>query len=167
VIQKHRRFAMQYYDVKNSQGTPLVLGVNPHGLFIFRHSQLHRPVVTFSWAECSELSFTEKKFSIQVRKCHKQIIIFVLLFAIEYRLTTAGARQGDQGLLLPVPSLRHLPAYPEPVHRAPPSLCTDNVCRAKRSSPTPLTLFSLSFPRLFPSLVHIFGSPSTFIWIYS
>ena len=68
VIQKHRRFAMQYYDVKNNQGTPLVLGVNPHGLFVFRHMQLHRPVVTFSWAECSELSFTEKKFSIQVGK---------------------------------------------------------------------------------------------------
>eukprot|EP00048_Salpingoeca_helianthica_P015518 m.227187 g.227187 ORF g.227187 m.227187 type:complete len:806 (-) comp17143_c0_seq1:162-2579(-) len=66
VIQKHRRFAMQYFHVKNSQGTPLVLGVNPHGLFLFRNEQLHRPVATFSWAECSELSFTEKKFSIQV-----------------------------------------------------------------------------------------------------
>lgn len=66
VIQKHRRFAMQYFHVKNSQGTPLVLGINPHGLFMFRNEQLHRPVATFSWAECSELSFTEKKFSIQV-----------------------------------------------------------------------------------------------------
>jgi hypothetical protein len=66
VIQKHRRFAMQYYEVKNNQGTTLVLGINPHGLFIFRVGQLHKPVVTFSWAECSELAFTEKKFSIQV-----------------------------------------------------------------------------------------------------
>ncbi len=69
IVQKHRRFAMQYFDVKNKKGTPLTLGASPHGLYLYRHNQLHKPVVTFSWTECSELAFTDKKFSIQVRAC--------------------------------------------------------------------------------------------------
>lgn len=66
ITQKHPRFAMQYFDIKNKKGTPLTLGVNQHGLAVYRHSKMARPVVSFSWAECSELAFTDKKFTIQV-----------------------------------------------------------------------------------------------------
>eukprot|EP00053_Salpingoeca_punica_P017075 m.163317 g.163317 ORF g.163317 m.163317 type:complete len:737 (-) comp17110_c2_seq1:638-2848(-) len=67
IIQKHKRFAMQYFNIKNKNGTPLVLGVSPNGVFVFRdRNTLQKPSVTFSWAECSELGFTEKKFTIQV-----------------------------------------------------------------------------------------------------
>lgn len=67
ITQKHPRFAMQYFDIKNKKGTPLTLGVNQHGLAVYRHSKMQRPVVSFSWAECSELAFTDKKFTIQVQ----------------------------------------------------------------------------------------------------
>ncbi len=43
-----------------------MLGVNPHGLYIFRFGQINNPIVKFSWSECRELAFTEKKFTIQV-----------------------------------------------------------------------------------------------------
>eukprot|EP00051_Salpingoeca_urceolata_P001249 m.39564 g.39564 ORF g.39564 m.39564 type:complete len:1241 (+) comp11285_c0_seq1:36-3758(+) len=66
IVQKHPRFAMQYFDIKNKKGTSLVMGVNPHGLYIYRLEKNSRPMVTFSWAECSELAFTEKKFTIEV-----------------------------------------------------------------------------------------------------
>ena len=66
IVQKHRLYAMSFVDVKNKQGTPLSLGVSPHGLYVFRLNKLDHPVVKFSWAECSELSFTEKKFTIMV-----------------------------------------------------------------------------------------------------
>ena len=47
-------------------GTPLTMGINPRGLYIYRLGQTAHPVVKFSWAECSELSYTEKKFKIEV-----------------------------------------------------------------------------------------------------
>lgn len=66
IVQKHRLYAMSFVDVKNKKGTPLTLGVSPHGLFVYRLNRVTQAVVKFSWAECSELSFTEKKFTIQV-----------------------------------------------------------------------------------------------------
>eukprot|EP00043_Microstomoeca_roanoka_P017841 m.187570 g.187570 ORF g.187570 m.187570 type:complete len:803 (-) comp16714_c0_seq3:1065-3473(-) len=66
IVQKHSQFAMKRFDIKNKNGTPLVLGVHPRGLYCFRLSNLYKPVVSFSWAECSELAYTDKKFSIQV-----------------------------------------------------------------------------------------------------
>eukprot|EP00055_Hartaetosiga_balthica_P006035 m.18532 g.18532 ORF g.18532 m.18532 type:complete len:811 (-) comp4975_c1_seq1:916-3348(-) len=66
IVQKHKQFAVRRFDVKNKNGTPLVLGVHPKGLFCFRLTNLYKPVVSFSWGECAELSYTDKKFSIQV-----------------------------------------------------------------------------------------------------
>ncbi|EGD73140.1 hypothetical protein PTSG_04853 [Salpingoeca rosetta] len=66
IVQKHSQFAMKRFDIKNKNGTPLVLGVHPRGLYCFRLTNLYKPVVSFSWAECSELAYTDKKFSIQV-----------------------------------------------------------------------------------------------------
>jgi hypothetical protein len=58
---------MQRYAIKNKNGTPLTMGVSPRGLYVFRLNNLQKAVVSFSWAECSELAFTDKKFSISVR----------------------------------------------------------------------------------------------------
>eukprot|EP00049_Salpingoeca_infusionum_P000510 m.40372 g.40372 ORF g.40372 m.40372 type:complete len:809 (+) comp10434_c1_seq1:87-2513(+) len=66
IVQKHRQFAMTRFDIKNKAGTPLVLGVNPKGLFTFRLNNMLKPVVSFSWAECAELCFTEKKFTVEL-----------------------------------------------------------------------------------------------------
>jgi hypothetical protein len=63
----HSQFAMQRHDIKNKNGTPLILGVSPKGLYVFRLNNLLQPVVSFSWAECAELAFADKKFSICVR----------------------------------------------------------------------------------------------------
>lgn len=65
-VQKHKNFAMQFFEVKNKKGTPLNMGLHPHGVNVYRLGQKHSPICKFSWAECSELSFSEKKFSIQV-----------------------------------------------------------------------------------------------------
>ena len=40
IVQKHRMFAMQFFDIKNKKGTPLVMGVNPHGIFVYRLGQV-------------------------------------------------------------------------------------------------------------------------------
>eukprot|EP01147_Barroeca_monosierra_P004399 gene4399-6671_t len=66
IVQKHSQFAMKKFDIKNKNGTPLVLGVHPRGLYCFRLSNLYKPVVSFSWSECAELAYIDKKFSIQV-----------------------------------------------------------------------------------------------------
>eukprot|EP00045_Choanoeca_perplexa_P016926 m.235406 g.235406 ORF g.235406 m.235406 type:complete len:797 (+) comp17403_c0_seq2:184-2574(+) len=66
VVQKHPQFAMQRHDIKNKNGTPLILGVSPKGLYVFRLNNLLQAVVTFSWAECAELAFADKKFTICV-----------------------------------------------------------------------------------------------------
>eukprot|EP00039_Didymoeca_costata_P015190 m.254297 g.254297 ORF g.254297 m.254297 type:complete len:767 (-) comp16170_c2_seq1:2644-4944(-) len=66
IIQKHRLFGMRFVEVKNKKGTPLTLGISPKGLFVYRYGQKVHPVVKFSWAECSELAYTEKKFKIAV-----------------------------------------------------------------------------------------------------
>ena len=58
---------MQRHDIKNKNGTPLILGVSPKGLYAFRLNNLLQPVVSFSWAECAELAFADKKFTICVR----------------------------------------------------------------------------------------------------
>ena len=78
VVQKHRLFAMTFVDVKNKKGTPLSMGINPRGLNIYRLGQTSHPVVKFSWAECSELSYTEKKFKIEVHdKETKALSVYV------------------------------------------------------------------------------------------
>ena len=41
-------------------------GINPVGLHVYRLGDTTQPVVKFGWAECSELSYTEKKFKIEV-----------------------------------------------------------------------------------------------------
>jgi len=68
IVQKHRMYGMAFVEVKNKKGTPLTLGVSPQGLFVYRLERVNNqePVVKFSWSECSELAFTEKKFTIQV-----------------------------------------------------------------------------------------------------
>ncbi|EDQ92385.1 uncharacterized protein MONBRDRAFT_14158 [Monosiga brevicollis MX1] len=77
VVQKHPQFAMLRYDIKNKNGTPLVLGVSPRGLYVFRLNNMQKPVVTFSWAECSELAFADKKFTICVHdKATKDFSVF-------------------------------------------------------------------------------------------
>jgi hypothetical protein len=66
IVQKHRNFAMKLVEVKNKKGTPLTIGIHPTGLNVFRLGEATNPVVRFGWAECSELSYTEKKFKIEV-----------------------------------------------------------------------------------------------------
>lgn len=69
---------MQRFDIKNKKGAALVLGVSPRGLYIFRVNNLQTPVVSFSWAECSELAFTDKKFSISVHdKSTKDFTVYL------------------------------------------------------------------------------------------
>jgi hypothetical protein len=46
--------------LQNKKGTPLTLGVSPHGLQLYRFNQTAtQPIVRFSWAECAELSYQE------------------------------------------------------------------------------------------------------------
>ena len=67
IVQKHKLFAMKFVDVKNKKGTALTLGINPVGLHVYRLNDTSGdPVVKFGWAECAELSYTEKKFKIEV-----------------------------------------------------------------------------------------------------
>jgi len=64
IIQKHRLYGMTFVDVKNKKGTPLVLGVNPRGISVFREGKTDVPLVKFGWGECSELAFAERKFTV-------------------------------------------------------------------------------------------------------
>jgi hypothetical protein len=66
-LQKHPLFGFTMFNIHNKQQTPLVLGVSARGLYVFRVGQLQHHAVAFSWSECSELSYLEKKFTIQVR----------------------------------------------------------------------------------------------------
>eukprot|EP00042_Codosiga_hollandica_P046244 m.484138 g.484138 ORF g.484138 m.484138 type:complete len:798 (-) comp57197_c1_seq9:252-2645(-) len=65
-VQKHPSFAVTFFDIKNKKDTALVLGVSPVGLYVYRPHHMTNPVVEFSWAECAALSYSDKKFTIEV-----------------------------------------------------------------------------------------------------
>ena len=65
-IQKHSLFGMTSYSVKNARGTPLLMRVGPKGILFFRPDNKSREVAQFSWSECKELTYLEKKFVITV-----------------------------------------------------------------------------------------------------
>lgn len=56
---------MRTFDIRNDRNAALVLRVGPRGIFVYRTRDSVRPIVSFKWPECSELTYLERKFTIK------------------------------------------------------------------------------------------------------
>ena len=56
-------FGVEYFDIKNSKGSRMYLGVSSKGISIYNMEARSEPVLTFAWGEISNLSFTEVRAS--------------------------------------------------------------------------------------------------------
>ena len=110
-IQRHHLFGMSLVPIKNKKGTDLVFGVNPRGLFVFRKQHTDNAIVSFSWSECRELSFVEKKFTILVRNNNG-------LIPSQGRLTRTDGGQEHQAVFCVLQQDSHRPEHAAAMHLA-------------------------------------------------